>query len=142
MQAALGLAQLDKLPGFIETRRRNFDLITAALKKHEGKLILPVATPNSNPSWFGYLITVTDKAGMSRDELVKFLNSKKIATRLLFAGDIRKQPYFKHYPYRTVGELKNTETVMKDTFWIGVTPMVSEDMIRYMEQCFDEALGR
>lgn len=140
MQAALGLAQLDKLSGFIETRRKNFDLLSRALAKHQDKLILPEATPNADPSWFGYLITVKPEAGISRDEIVQRLNEKKIATRLLFAGDIRKQPYFKHYQYRVVGDLKNTEVIMNDTFWIGVTPMVSEDMIRYMAEVFDELL--
>lgn len=141
MQAALGLAQLEKLTDFIQIRRRNYDLLTSELKRHESKLLLPVATENSNPSWFGYLITVKKNAGITRDELVAFLNKKKIATRLLFAGDIRKQPYFKNYSYRVVGDLKNTDIVMKDTFWIGVTPMVTEEMIRYMGQCFNEVLG-
>lgn len=140
MQAALGLAQLEKLEGFIETRRKNYDLLTALLSKHSDKLILPKATDNANPSWFGYLITVKPSSGIKRDDLVKQLNDKKIATRLLFAGDIRKQPYFKNYAYRVVGDLKNTEVVMRDTFWIGVTPMVTEDMIAYMGKCFDELL--
>jgi len=141
MQAALGLAQLEKLEGFIATRRKNFDLLNAALSKHTDKLILPKATENCNPSWFGYLITLKENAGITRDDLVKFLNKKKIATRLLFAGDIRKQPYFKNYPYRVVGDLKNTDIILKDTFWVGVTPMVTEEMIAYMSKCFDEVLG-
>lgn len=141
MQAALGLAQLEKLNDFVQIRRKNYDLLTAALSKHTSQLILPKATENSNPSWFGYLITVKPDARIKRDELVAFLNKKKIATRLLFAGDIRKQPYFKNYNYRVVGDLKNTDVVMKDTFWIGVTPMVTVDMIRYMGECFDEILG-
>lgn len=140
MQAALGLAQLEKLEGFIETRRKNFDLLTSALSKHSDKLILPIATENANPSWFGFLITLKPNSGIKRDDLVKQLNDKKIATRLLFAGDIRKQPYFKKYAYRVVGDLKNTEIVMRDTFWIGVTPMVTEEMIAYMSKCFDELL--
>ncbi len=138
MQAALGLAQLEKLTSFIETRRKNFDLISKILAKHSDKLILPEATANSNPSWFGYLITLKENAGISRDELVKFLNKKKIGTRLLFAGDIRKQPYFKSYKYRVIGNLVNTEIIMRDTLWIGVTPMINEEMINYMGQCFDE----
>jgi CDP-6-deoxy-D-xylo-4-hexulose-3-dehydrase len=140
MQAALGLAQLQKLGGFIETRRRNFDRLTNLLSKHTAKLILPQATPHANPSWFGYLITVKPDAGITRDELVQYLNSKKIATRLLFAGDIRKQPYFKKYQYRSVGELKNTEIIMKNTFWVGVTPMINDHMIDYMSACIGEAL--
>jgi CDP-6-deoxy-D-xylo-4-hexulose-3-dehydrase len=141
MQAALGLAQLEKLDKFVEMRRKNFLLLSKALAKHTTKLILPKATENSDPSWFGFLITLKPEAGISRDELVKYLNKKKIATRLLFAGDIRKQPYFKNYPYRVVGDLKNTDIIMKDTFWIGVTPMINEEMIAYMASCFDEILG-
>lgn len=141
MQAALGLAQLEKLTGFIETRRQNFHLLSKALHKHAHKLILPKATPNSDPSWFGYLVTVKPNAGISRDEFVKQLNDRKIATRLLFAGDIRKQPYFKEYPFRVVGDLTNTDIIMKDTFWIGVTPMIGEEMIAYMSRCFDEILA-
>jgi CDP-6-deoxy-D-xylo-4-hexulose-3-dehydrase len=141
MQAALGLAQLEKLDGFIATRRKNFDLLTAALSKHKDKLILPEATANANPSWFGYLITVKPNAGIGRDALVQALNKKKIGTRLLFAGDIRKQPYFKNVDYRVVGDLPNTEIILRDTFWIGVTPMISEEMIQYMTKCFDEILS-
>ena len=142
MQAALGLAQLEKLTDFIHTRRKNFDLLTKELSRHTDKLILPQATEHSNPSWFGYLVTVKPEAGITRDELIAVLNKKKIATRLLFAGDIRKQPYFKHYHYRVVGDLKNTDVILKDTFWIGVTPMVTEEMIHYMGSVFDEVLKK
>jgi CDP-6-deoxy-D-xylo-4-hexulose-3-dehydrase len=142
MQAALGLAQLQKLDKFVETRRKNYKLLTDALSKHSEKLILPVPTPNSEPSWFGYLITVKKNAGITRDELVQKLNEKKINTRLLFAGDIRKQPYFEAYQYRVVGDLKNTEIIMNDTFWVGVTPMINDEMISYMGKCFDEILGK
>lgn len=141
MQAALGLAQLEKLDSFVEIRRHNFRMLTEVLAKHTKKIILPVATPNSEPSWFGYLITVKKDAGITRDELTHKLNEKKINTRLLFAGDIRKQPYFTDYEYRVVGDLPNTEIVMNDTFWIGVTPMINDEMIAYMGKCFDEILG-
>lgn len=140
MQAALGLAQLEKLDSFVEVRRHNFRMLTEVLAKHTNKIILPQATPNSEPSWFGYLITVKKDAGISRDELTQKLNEKKINTRLLFAGDIRKQPYFADYEYRVVGDLPNTEIVMNDTFWIGVTPMINDEMIAYMGKCFDEIL--
>lgn len=140
MQAALGLAQLEKLDSFVEIRRHNFRMLTEILAKHTKKIILPQATPNSEPSWFGYLITVKKDAGISRDELTQKLNEKKINTRLLFAGDIRKQPYFTNYQYRVVGDLPNTEIVMNDTFWIGVTPMINDEMIAYMGKCFDEIL--
>ena len=140
MQAALGLAQLEKLDSFVEIRRRNFKILTEVLAKHSKKIILPQATPNSEPSWFGYLITVKKNAGITRDELAQKLNEKKINTRLLFAGDIRKQPYFSEYKYRVVGDLPNTEIVMNDTLWIGVTPMISDKMIAYIGKCFDEIL--
>ncbi len=140
MQAALGLAQLEKLDSFVDTRRHNFRMLTEVLAKHTDKLILPQATENSEPSWFGYLITVKKDAGITRDELTHKLNEKKINTRLLFAGDIRKQPYFTDYEYRVVGDLPNTEIVMNDTFWIGVTPMINDKMIAYMGKCFDEIL--
>jgi CDP-6-deoxy-D-xylo-4-hexulose-3-dehydrase len=140
MQAALGLAQLEKLDDFVRMRKQNFDLLKKTLSKHQDKLILPEATPNSDPSWFGFLITVKPEAGISRNDLVQRLNDKKIATRLLFAGDLRKQPYFKDVNYRVVGELKNTETIVNDTFWIGVTPMINEEMIGYVGKCFDEIL--
>lgn len=140
MQAALGLAQLEKLDAFVETRRHNFRMLTEVLAKHTDKIILPQATPNSDPSWFGYLITVKKEAGITRDELTTKLNEKKINTRLLFAGDIRKQPYFIDYEYRVVGDLPNTEVVMNDTFWIGVTPMINNEMVEYIGKCFDEIL--
>jgi CDP-6-deoxy-D-xylo-4-hexulose-3-dehydrase len=140
MQASLGLAQLEKLDDFVNIRRKNFDLLTVALQKHSDKLILPEATPNSKPSWFGFLITVKKNAGISRNELVQKLNDKKVATRLLFAGDLRKQPYFKDLKYRVIGDLPNTDTIVTDTFWIGVTPMINEEMISYIGRCFDEIL--
>jgi len=140
MQAALGLAQLEKLDDFVRMRRHNFNLLKKALLKHQNKLILPEATPNSDPSWFGFLITVKPEAGISRNDLVQRLNEKKVATRLLFAGDLRKQPYFKDVNYRVVGNLKNTETIVNDTFWIGVTPMINDEMIEYTGRCFDEIL--
>jgi CDP-6-deoxy-D-xylo-4-hexulose-3-dehydrase len=141
MQAALGLAQLEKLDEFVKIRRHNFDLLTKTLQKHSNKLILPEATPKANPSWFGFLITVKKDAGITRNDLVQKLNDKKVATRLLFAGDLRKQPYFKDYDYRIVGDLPNTDIIVNDTFWIGVTPMINDEMIAYMGLCFDEILN-
>ncbi|MCX8080681.1 MAG: lipopolysaccharide biosynthesis protein RfbH [Bacteroidia bacterium] len=140
MQAALGLAQLNKLENFIQIRKRNHKLLYDTLKKHEDKLILPEPTPNSEPSWFGFVITVRDECKIDRNTLVRKLNEKNIGTRLLFGGDLRKQPYFKKYKYRSIGDLKNTECVMNNTFWIGVTPAVTEEMIDYVGKCFDEIL--
>jgi CDP-6-deoxy-D-xylo-4-hexulose-3-dehydrase len=142
MQAALGLAQMKKLPSFVETRRYNFNRLKAGLKQFEDRLILPEATPNSNPSWFGFLITIRENAGITRNELIAELTKAKIDTRLLFAGDIRKQPYFKNIDYRCVGEMTNTETIMNHTFWIGVTPMINDTMIDYVIDTFGKILNR
>jgi CDP-6-deoxy-D-xylo-4-hexulose-3-dehydrase len=142
MQAALGLAQLQKLPSFIESRRHNFNRLKQGLKQFEDRLILPEATPDSNPSWFGFLITIRKDAGISRNDLIDQLNMAKIDTRLLFAGDIRKQPYFKNVDYRCSGEMTNTETVLLDTFWIGVTPSIDDRMIDYVIDIFGEILNR
>jgi len=141
MQAALGLAQLAKLPGFIEHRRHNFRRLTEGLKDLSSKIHLPVATPNSEPSWFGYLITLKPEAGISRKDLLDKLQEHKIGTRLLFAGDLRKQPYFKGISYRTVGDLPNTEIVLNDSFWIGVTPMIDDQMVDYMVEAFHTILA-
>ena len=109
--------------------------------KHSNKLILPVATPHANPSWFGFLITLKKDVGITRSELIQKLDAKKIGTRLLFAGDLRKQPYFKDYNYRVVGDLPNTDIIVNDTFWIGVTPMINDEMITYICNSFDEILS-
>ena len=140
MQAALGLAQLDKLPEFVRIRRHNFDRLKAGLADLTDKLILPEATPNSNPSWFGFLITLKPDAGITRNKLIFKLTQHKIGTRLLFAGSIIKQPYFKHHAYRVVGDLKNSDIVLNQTFWIGVTPMINDEMIDYMIEVFHKIL--
>lgn len=140
MQAALGLAQLDKLEEFVRIRRRNFDRLKAGLSDLTDKLILPQATPNSNPSWFGFLITLKPNAGISRNDLITELTQYKIATRLLFAGNIIHQPYFKNIPYRVVGELKNADIVMNQTLWIGVTPMINDEMVDYVIGVFHQIL--
>ncbi len=122
MQAAVGLAQLDRLDEFISTRRDNFEYLHAALKAYEHLFILPEATPKSNPSWFGFTLTLRDDLAFSRDDLVQFLNEKRIGTRLLFGGNLLRQPYMKNKKYRVVGSLATSDKVMKDTFWIGVYP--------------------
>lgn len=142
MQAALGLAQLDKLPDFVSIRKRNFDLLKNGLSKFQDKIILPEATPGADPSWFGFLITVKKDAGITRNEFVNKLNDAKIGTRLLFAGDLRKQPYFQNIKYRTVGDLQNTDVILNNTFWIGVTPMIDEEMIDYVISTFSNILNR
>lgn len=131
MQAAVGLAQMDHLEDFIAARRRNFSILTSLLKPLEDVLILPEATPNSEPSWFGYPITLRPGCGLNREELVQYLNEKKIGTRLLFGGNLLHQPYMKRYNYRVVGELTNADLVTTDTFWIGLYPGLTEDHLDY-----------
>lgn len=131
MQAAVGLAQLDRLDGFIDARQRNFDLLTELLAPLEDILILPQATPNSQPSWFGYPITLRPESGVNREELVQHLNEFRIGTRLLFGGNLLRQPYMKGRNYRVVGELANADLVTTNTFWIGLYPGLTPDHIAY-----------
>lgn len=140
MQAAIGLSQLKKLPEFIEKRQENYRLLFEGLKKFEEYLILPVATPNSEPSWFGFPITVKDNDKFNRNEIVKFLEENKIGTRLLFAGNLLRQPAFteNNYKYRVVGKLNNTDAVMNGTFWIGVWPGIDNKCIEYIISKFEE----
>jgi CDP-6-deoxy-D-xylo-4-hexulose-3-dehydrase len=102
---------------------------------------LPEATPGAEPSWFGFLITLKKEAGIDRNTFVDKLNRHKIATRLLFAGDIRKQPYFIDRHYRTIGDLPNSEIILNDTLWIGVTPMISDEMVDYMVETIHKILA-
>ena len=132
MQAAIGCAQLEKFPGFVERRRHNFDRLRASLIGTEDKLLLPEACPDSIPSWFGFLITCRE--GIDRNNMVQHLESKGIQTRMLFSGNLIKHPCFDEMRksgegYRVVGELKNTDRIMKDTFWIGVYPGMTDEMI-------------
>lgn len=131
MQAAVGLAQLGHLDGFIAARQRNFDILTELLRPLEDVFILPQATPNSAPSWFGYPITIREKSGVDRDELVQYLNEYKIGTRLLFGGNLLRQPYMKGQNYRVVGDLTNADIVTRDCFWIGLFPGLTEAHLAY-----------
>jgi CDP-6-deoxy-D-xylo-4-hexulose-3-dehydrase len=144
MQAALGLAQLDKLDGFIEKRQENFSLLYDFIKQYEEFFVLPKWLENSKPSWFGFLLTVKESAPFSRDEIVSFLLSKKIATRYLFAGNLLKQPYFvnNEINYRTVGDFVNTDIVMNRTFWIGVYPGINKEMIDWVTGSFEDFLQK
>lgn len=142
MQAAVGVSQLKKMSSFIETRKRNWQLLKEGLKKYEEFLILPEPTENSDPSWFGFLITVKEDAPFTRNDLTLFLEENKIATRLLFAGNIIRQPAYHGLPYRIVGDLKNTDRVMNQTFWVGVYPGITPDMVAYMIERFDKFLER
>jgi len=131
MQAACGLAQLEKVPSFIQKRRENFGYLREGLKNYEEILLLPEATPKSDPSWFGFPITLRNQAPIGRGELLKKLDENKIGTRLLFGGDLTRQPYMKGRNFRVSGDLKNTNTVMKDTFWIGVQPSLTQEMMDF-----------
>ena len=134
MQAAVGTAQLEHLDDFIAARRRNFALLKEGLRDLEEMFVLPEATPGSDPSWFGFLLTVRDDAPFSRDEIVKHLNERRIGTRLLFGGNLVRQPYMKGQNFRVHGTLENSDRIMHRTFWIGVYPGLGEDAIGYVLQ--------
>jgi CDP-6-deoxy-D-xylo-4-hexulose-3-dehydrase len=132
MQAALGNSQIEKLPRFIERRKENFRYLHAALKPIEEFLLLPEATPGSHPSWFGFPIGVRTDAPFTREELIRALEAKKIATRLLFAGNLLRQPAYEGCEYRVVGDLPNTDFVMNNVFWIGVYPGLTRTMLDFV----------
>lgn len=131
MQAALGVSQLKKLDGFTQTRKDNFAYLTKRLTGVDG-LILPEATPHSDPSWFGYLITLDPEHPVDRHGLLRFLDDRKIGTRLLFAGNITKQPAYRNVDFRVVGDLTNTDIVMNRTFWVGVYPGLTQPMLDFI----------
>jgi CDP-6-deoxy-D-xylo-4-hexulose-3-dehydrase len=132
MQAAVGVAQLKKLPDFIKARKKNWRLFYEGLKKYEDYFILPKAANNSDPSWFGFLLTVKENAPFSRNEITNYLEENKIATRLLFSGNIIRHPSFENVKYRIYDNLKNTDTIMNNTFWIGVYPGLTEVMVDFI----------
>lgn len=141
MQAACGLAQLERVEEFVETRKANFNYLKNGLSSCEQFLILPEATENSDPSWFGFPITLKEDSGVTRVELIKFLDEAKIGTRLLFAGNLTRQPYFENVKYRIVGELTNTDRIMNQTFWIGIYPGLTQDHLDYVIGKFEEFFG-
>ncbi len=143
LQAAVGCAQIVKFPSFVERRRHNFDRLKEGLKGTEDKLILPEACENSKPSWFGFLITC--KEGVDRKKVVEYIETHGVQTRMLFAGNLTKHPCFDEMRetgegYRVVGDLKNTDRIMNDTFWVGVYPGMTDAMIDYMAKTIKEAL--
>lgn len=145
MQAAVGCAQLKKFPSFVARRRHNFERLHDALTSVEDKLILPVAADNSNPSWFGFCITCRD--GIDREKVVPYIESKGVQTRMLFAGNLLKHPCFDEMRaagegYRVVGNLDNTDKIMTSTFWVGVYPGMTDEMIDYMAQTIIEAVNQ
>lgn len=144
LQAAIGCAQLQKFPGFVERRRHNFDRLWAALKDTQDKLILPEPCENSRPSWFGFLIT--GKEGTDRNSVVQYVESKGVQTRMLFAGNLTRHPCFDQMRadqtgYRVVGDLHVADRIMRDTFWVGVYPGMTDEMIDYMAKTIREAVG-
>jgi CDP-6-deoxy-D-xylo-4-hexulose-3-dehydrase len=140
MQAAVGLAQLEKLPGFIKKRKENFKLLYDGLKKYDKYFIFLKPLQESKPSWFGFPITLKKGIGFNRKKMVDYLEKNKIRTRMLFSGNITKQPYFENINYRIAGTLKNTDYVMENTFWIGVYPGITDEMIKYIIKKIDEFL--
>jgi CDP-6-deoxy-D-xylo-4-hexulose-3-dehydrase len=138
MQAAIGCAQLQKLDHFITRRKENFRKLTKIMQPYEDRLILPRATENSDPSWFGYVITVKDTAGFTRNDLTTFLESNRIETRNLFSGNLLCHPAYQNIPHRISGELTNTNFIMNNTFFIGVYPGIDEIKMEYIQKIFDE----
>lgn len=144
LQAAVGVAQLEKIPSFVQARRHNFDRLHDALQPVADKLILPVPCPDSKPSWFGFLMTCRE--GVNRNEVVKAMEARGVQTRMLFAGNLTKHPCFDEMRrtgdgYRVVGELTNTDRIMNDTFWVGVYPGLSDEKIDYMAKIIREAVS-
>lgn len=141
MQAACGLAQMDKLDGFVQARKDNFSFLRERLSSCEAFLTLPEATPNSDPSWFGFLMTIKPEANVNRVDLINYLDQNKVGTRLLFAGNLTRQPYMIDKEYRVVGELTNTDNVMNNSFWIGVYPGLTKEMLDFSAEKIEDFFG-
>jgi len=147
MQAAVGCAQLEKLPSFIAKRNQNWQTIRTQINDLSDFFILPEPTPQSQPSWFGFMLTVRENAGFSRDEIVQHLESKGIQTRMLFAGNLIKHPCFNEMRmtgtgYRVISDLKKTDIIMNQSFWIGVYPGLSSEMIVYVIEKIREFVAK
>ncbi len=144
MQAAVGVAQLKKLPAFIEARKRNFAYLKAGLKDKnaEEQFVLPEATPNSDPSWFGFPLLLRETAPFSRNTLIEFLNGRKIGTRQLFGGNLVRQPAYADLNYRVVGDLPASDRVMNGAFWIGVYPGLTPAMLDYVLETINEIASK
>jgi CDP-6-deoxy-D-xylo-4-hexulose-3-dehydrase len=138
MQAAVGVAQLKKLPDFIEARRRHFRVLYEGLKDLDEFFILPQPTPGSDPSWFGFPLAVRPEAPFTRNEVVRYLENHKVATRLLFGGNLIRQPAYLEVPHRVVGDLENSDFVMNYVFWVGVYPGLSSAMLEYAIEVFHQ----
>lgn len=142
IQAAIGLAQMDRLEGFISTRKGNFTYLRQILGPLEKFLILPEATPGSDPSWFGFPVMIRNDIPFERVDLLRYLNGNKIGTRLLFGGNLVCQPYFKGVNYRESGKMTHTEAVMKRTFWLGVSPQLDQAQLDYVAYKMQEFFGK
>ena len=146
LQAAVGVEQLKKFPSFIERRKHNWNRLHKSLEDIQDKIILPEPAKNSDPSWFGFLISVRPEAGLNRNDVTKYIESKNVQTRLLFSGNIIKQPCFNEIrgtdAYRVVSNLENSDFVVNNTFWVGVYPGMTDIMIDYMAQVIKEAVGK
>ena len=141
MQAACGLAQLEKAPAFIAARKANFAFLKERLKDCKEFINLPQATEHSDPSWFGFPITLKDNCPVSRLDLLTYLDQNKVGTRLLFAGNLTRQPYMVGAHYRVSGDLTNTDNVMNNTFWIGVQPSLTQGMMEFAARKIESYLG-
>lgn len=141
MQAACGLAQLERAQEFIDTRKRNFELLKARLAGLSDFLEIAESTPNSSPSWFGFPVTLKESSGVQRVDLLKFLDQHKIGTRLLFAGNLTRQPYFQNLEYRVVGSLVNTDRTMNQTFWLGIYPGLGQEHFDFIGEKLEEFFG-
>ncbi|WP_188261091.1 lipopolysaccharide biosynthesis protein RfbH [Azospirillum tabaci] len=142
LQAAVGLAQMDRLSDFITIRRRNYETLHNALRAFDDLLVLPQATPGSDPSWFGFPITLREEAGVKREALLRWLNGRRIGTRLLFGGNLTKQPYLMGRAWRTHGDLARSDTVMNRTFWVGVYPALDDAALGYVVDSIAAYFGR
>lgn len=143
LQAAIGCAQLEKLPAFIQARQRNWQILREGLDSLSDRFILPEPTPNSKPSWFGFLLTVKEDAGFTREQIVNFLEANGIQTRMLFAGNLLKHPCFDEMRttrkgYRVISDLRNTDLIMQQTFWVGVYPGLTAEMLDFILEKFRE----
>lgn len=145
MQAAVGCEQLKKFPEFVKRRKHNWNRLKNALMPVQDKIILPVPADSSDPSWFGFLITLKENSGLDREKVVRYIESKNVQTRMLFSGNLIKHPCFDSIrgtdAYRVVGNLSATDTIMKNTFWVGVYPGMTDDMIDYMAKTIIEAVN-
>lgn len=141
MQAACGLAQLERAQDFIDTRKLNYKLLKERLSSLSDYLEIAEATPNSDPSWFGFPVTLKESAGVKRIDLIKYLDQNKIGTRLLFAGNLTRQPYFEGIEYRVVGDLTNTDRTMNQTFWLGIYPGLGQEHFNFIGEKLEEFFG-